>query len=577
MVFFTKKLLLTLNYNMFTQKLFKYKKYNVYLPLLLAVMLVIGILLGINLNFSGSINKSNGRFLPINVDGSQDKINNILNYINEAYVDTVDFDYLEEQTITSLLQNLDPHSSYIPESDFREVNDPLMGSFEGIGIEFNMINDTVMIINPITGGPSEKVGLMAGDRIVKVDDTNIAGENKSTDEIVNMLKGEKGTEVEVSIYRRGIDELLEYTITRDEIPSYSLDIAYMVDNDIGYIKLNRFAATTHNEFRSSLARLKQKEDMSKMILDLRGNGGGFLEAAIELADELLEPRNLIVYTEGRNRPTSYANATRNGAFENKPLIVLLDEWSASASEIIAGAVQDNDRGLVVGRRSFGKGLVQEQVQLGDGSALRLTVARYYTPTGRSIQKPYKEGDPDDYYTSFIDRLMDDEDIEKTDSMEYHDSLRHETPAGRTVYGGGGILPDFLVPHRTGENIKFFNLLVNMGIIYQFAFDYADINREMLRNYENAEGFVNNFSIDQSTFNEFIEFAIDNDIEPQQGDIEKTESLIKNHLKAYIGRNIYGNEAFYPVLHKKDEAFKKAVELLNTNDYYSHLETKKEEK
>ncbi len=553
-------------------KLYKNKRFNIYLPLLFAVVLVIGVFLGINLNFSTPLKKPANKFFSISFE-NHNKINNILNYIYESYVDAIDKSDLEEQSIKNILKNLDPHSSYIPASEFRELTDPLMGRFEGIGIEFNMINDTAMIINPIPGGPSERIGLMAGDRIVKVEDENIAGVNIPSSEVVNILKGEKGTKVNVTVYRRGVDDLLEFTIKRDEIPSYSLDIAYMVNEGIGYIKLSRFSATTHDEFRTALDGLKS-EGMSKMILDLRGNQGGFMDIAIEIADELLEPRNLIVYTDGHRRSRSYAYAKRNGAFEYQPLIILIDEWSASASEIIAGAVQDNDRGLIVGRRSFGKGLVQEQVQLGDGSALRLTVARYYTPTGRSIQSPYEAGDTEDYFSSFFHRLID-EDPGKNDTV-VHDSLKFETPAGRIVYGGGGITPDLTVPLPSDQNAELFNALINRGLIYRFAFDYADRNRQKIAEYETAEGFINRFTIDKTIFDQFIRFIDENGIKYETSDVEKTREMIKNHLKAYIGRNIYGNDAFFPVFHKKDTAFKEAVKLLKSNDYIASLKPETEE-
>ncbi len=548
-------------------KLYKNKRINIYLPLLFALVLVIGVFLGINLDFHSPVKKSDNKFFSISFE-SHNKINNILNYIYESYVDAIDQKELEEQSINSILKSLDPHSSYIPASEYREITDPLMGKFEGIGIEFNMINDTAMIINPIPGGPSEKIGLMAGDRIVKVEDENIAGVNIPSAEVVNMLKGEKGTKVNVTVYRRGIDDLLEFTITRDEIPSYSLDIAYMVDESIGYIKLSRFSATTHDEFRSALKKLKS-EGMSDMVLDLRGNQGGFMDVAIEIADELLEPRNLIVYTDGNRRSRSYAYAKRNGIFEYQPLIILIDEWSASASEIIAGAVQDNDRGLIVGRRSFGKGLVQEQVQFGDGSALRLTVARYYTPTGRSIQSPYEAGDLEDYFSNFFDRLMQEEPSENDTLI--HDSLKFETPAGRIVYGGGGITPDRIVPLTSNESTKFFNSLINRGLIYRFAFDYADRNRQKITEYENAEGYINRFTIDNKIFDKFIVFIDENGIKHEPSDIEKSRELIKNHLKAYVGRNIFGNDAFFPVFHKKDTAFIEAVKLLKSNEYVVYLE------
>ena len=550
----------------------KFKKYQVYLPVLFAIVLVIGVFLGINLNFRGTIKTPDKKFFSISFD-NHDKINHILNYVYESYVDTVDRSDLEEQTIKTLINNLDPHSSYIPASDFRELNDPLMGKFEGIGIEFNMINDTVMIIDPIPGGPSEQIGLMAGDRIVKVDGENIAGVKMSTTDVVRMLKGEKGTEVKVSVYRRGFEELIDFNIIRDEIPSYSLDLAYMVDEKTGYIKLSRFSATSHNEFRNALDRLKLA-NMSQLILDLRGNQGGFMDIAVKIADELIESRNLIVYTDGRKRPRSYAHARRNGTFETQPLIVLIDEWSASASEIIAGAVQDNDRGLIVGRRSFGKGLVQEQVQLGDGSALRLTVARYYTPTGRSIQSPYEPGEQEEYFASFMDRLIDDKPMKQDPLID--DSLKFKTPAGRIVYGGGGIMPDVHIPYRTGENVFFFNALVNRGFIYRFAFDYADKNREELAKYKDARGFINEFVVDKTIFNDFVDFIREGGVKPTPQELEASAELINNYMKAYIGRNIYGNDAFFPVLHKMDNIFEKAVELFKRDDYITYLQPIKDD-
>ncbi|MFW5758435.1 MAG: S41 family peptidase, partial [Bacteroidota bacterium] len=403
-----------------------------FLPFLFAIVLAAGVLIGLSLNFKKNTQTAEERnFFSIGLGNGSDKVSDIINYIDDSYVDSIDQEELTEEAIVSMLGNLDPHSSYIPSESFRDLNDPLMGSFEGIGIEFNMITDTVVVINPIPGGPSEKIGLMAGDRIIKVEDETIAGKEINTQDVVRKLKGPKGSEVNISVMRRGVDQLLDFTITRDEIPSYSLDIAYMIDPRTGYIKLGQFSATTHSEFQTAMDRLK-RDGMQQMILDLRGNGGGFLEAAIKLADEFLTPESLIVYTQGRKRPKTIANATRNGGFEEQPLIVLIDEWSASASEIIAGAIQDHDRGLIVGRRSFGKGLVQEQVQLADGSALRLTVARYYTPSGRSIQKPYDNGN-EEYFDEFIERYRHGE-LDTADSIQLNDSLQFTTESGRIVYG-----------------------------------------------------------------------------------------------------------------------------------------------
>ncbi len=537
-----------------------------YLPVLFAAILAIGVYIGMNLNFSRLPESLEKKFKSIGI-GRYDKINDVLNYIHNSYVDEIDREELEEETIKSFLRNLDPHSVYIPAKDFREFHDPLMGSFEGIGIEFNMIADTVVVINPIVGGPSEKAGILPGDRIVEVDGETIAGVNMSTDKIVRKLKGPKDTKVELTIYRHNIDEFFDYTITRDKIPAHSLDIAYMLDDATGYIKISRFAATTHNEFITAFDRLK-RNGMENLILDLRGNGGGFLDAAILLADEFLSPGQMIVYTKGQKRPKQIANARRNGRFESKPLVVLIDEWSASASEIIAGAVQDNDRGIVIGRRSFGKGLVQEQVQLSDGSALRLTVARYYTPSGRSIQSPYDAG-VDTYYDDFIQRFINGE-HESQDSIKKQDSLRFETKKGRIVYAGGGIMPDIFVPVDSEKRTPFFNQVINRGLIYRFAFNYSDNNRQILSSaYSDANHFINDFSISEDVFNDFIEFAVSKGIKPGNN-IEKSKSIISQQLKAYIGRNIWGNEAFFPVLNQDDAVLEKAMEMISQEKYKSVL-------
>jgi carboxyl-terminal processing protease len=537
-----------------------------YLPFLFAIVLALGVLLGLNLNFDRTSQMpAEKKFFSIGFD-RYDKINDIINYIDESYVDSINREELTEEAIVNLLKDLDPHSSYIPASAFRDLNDPLMGSFEGIGIEFNMITDTVVVINPVPGGPSESIGIRAGDRIIKVEDETIAGVDMPTQEVVGKLKGPKGTEVTVFVMRSGVDDLLEFTITRDKIPSYSLDIAYMINDNTGYIKLSQFSATTHQEFLMALERL-ERDGMEQMILDLRGNGGGFLETAIQLADEFLQPESLIVYTDGRKRPKTVATARRNGGFETQPLIVLIDEWSASASEIIAGAVQDHDRGVVIGRRSFGKGLVQEQVQLGDGSALRLTVARYYTPSGRSIQKPYDNGS-EEYYADFMQRYLDGE-LEHPDSIHYNDSLRYETASGRIVYGGGGITPDIFIPLNTEERSPYFVKVANRGLIYRFAFDYADDNRDRIQEYETAENFVENFRVNNIA-QSFINFAESEGVTFNEEEYRVAEDLIKAQIKAYIGRNIFGNDAFYPVMNQRDPAIAKALEVLQSNSLMSYL-------
>jgi carboxyl-terminal processing protease len=542
------------------------KDFRNYLPFVFAILLAGGILIGLNLDFGRKVPSSEKKFFSIGFERT-DKLGDIINYILEAYVDSLDREQLTQDAIVQLLENLDPHSSYIPASAFREMNDPLMGSFDGIGIEFNMITDTVVVINPIPGGPSETVGLRAGDRIIKVDGEVIAGVKMNNRDVVKKLKGPKGTKVTVAVHRTGLEKLIDFTITRDKIPSYSLDIGYMIDNITGYIKLGQFSATTHQEFKQALDKLG-RSGMQQLILDLRGNGGGFLDAAIQLSDEFLKPESLIVYTEGKSRPKTTAFARRNGAFETQPLVILIDEWSASASEIVAGAVQDHDRGVIIGRRSFGKGLVQEQVQLNDGSAIRLTVARYYTPAGRSIQKPYDNGS-EAYFSDLVERMQGGE-LDFSDSIKQADTIRYFTDSGRVVFGGGGITPDIFIPLQREERTPYFIRVANMGLIYRFAFDYSDRNRQTLRRYTDAADFVAHFQVNRNIMSSFFDFAAKHGVPFDEEEFRGSERLIQTQIKAYIGRNTYGNEAFYPVLNQHDVAITRALEVLRSGNYISFL-------
>jgi len=522
--------------------------------------LVAGFLLGVKLATTNQTSVT--RFLSPE-QGSQNLLNHIINYISHSYVDSVDRQQLVEETIHNLLRSLDPHSTFIPAADFQAMNDPLMGSFEGIGIEFNMINDTVVVINPIAGGPSQQAGLMPGDRIVKVGEENISGVDMPTNDVVRRLRGEKGTQITVMVRRTGVPSLLPFTIVRDVIPQYSLDIAYMVDENIGYLRLNKFSTTTHREFVAAMQKLRG-EGMQKMILDLRGNGGGILDASIALADEFLGPQKLLVYTDGFNRPRQEVFSRAGGGFETGPLVILIDEWSASASEIVAGAVQDHDRGIIVGRRSFGKGLVQEQVNLADGSALRLTVARYHTPTGRSIQRPYQNGE-EQYYLDLMERMLGEGDASEI-APDQADTARYLTAGGRVVFGGGGITPDIVIPLRSGEQFVFFNQAANKGLITRFAFNYSDQNRAALLQFGNATNFINNFSINQAIFNSFLQFARTEGLTVPGRVHPESESQIRQNLKALIGRNIFGVDAFFPVLHRDDETFRRAVEILRRGEH-----------
>lgn len=487
------------------------------------------------------------------------KFDEVMYHINNAYVDTVNNKKLEEDAIVAMMEELDPHSQYISVEEFNAVNDPLLGSFEGIGVQFRIVEDTVAIVNTIKGGPSEKVGVMAGDRIVYVDDSLVAGIKIKNESVMRLLKGPKGTKVNVRIFRRGEKDLLDFTITRDVIPTYSVDIAYMLDDKTGYIKLSKFSATTHKEFVKAAKRLKQ-EGMSQLILDLRGNGGGYLSEAVDIADEFLPKGSLVVFTEGRFRPKKTYNARRKGLLEDMPLAVLIDDESASASEIVAGAVQDNDRGTIVGRRSFGKGLVQEQVMLSDNSAIRITVARYYTPTGRCIQKPF-DGNLEDYLLESYDRYENGE-LFSADSIHLNDTLKYYTPKGKVVYGGGGIIPDVYVPLVDDSTEYYFNRIVNLGILYQYAFDYCDSHRQELARYKTVTEFDQSFHVTDAMFNDLVSRAEKKNIKGNTLEKQVARRETNILLKAYIARDLFEEEGFYPIYRPMDDMLQKAIEALN---------------
>jgi carboxyl-terminal processing protease len=534
----------------------KPKKKSIYQPIVFALLLILGVYIGTRIakvsNFEQSVFSLNSH--------TYNKLTEIINYIGQDYVDSVNKEELVEKSIVEMLHGLDPHSQYIPADEFNAANDPLQGNFEGIGISFRIVKDTITVIHPIPGGPSEKVGLRAGDRIVKIEDSLVAGVKITNAKAMKKLKGNRGTKVNIGIFRRNQEELLDFTITRDVIPTYSLDIGYMVNDSTGYIKLNKFSATTYQEFSEALADL-QNQGMNQLILDLRGNVGGYLRAAIKIADEFLVKDKLIVYTEGNSRPKTYAFATQKGSFENQKLLVLIDEGSASASEILAGAIQDNDRGDILGRRSFGKGLVQEQLSFPDNSALRLTVSRYYTPTGRCIQKPYDDG-LDNYYHESIDRFINGE-VNNPDSIQFNDSLKFVTPGGKVVYGGGGIMPDIYIPLEKKTDIAFYNKLLRNGIIYQFAFNYTDSQRDKFSNFDTFKSFNRKYSIPNSLFDEFLGYAEKEGFEGSVKEIEASQKDIKILLKAYLAQNLYGDKGFYPIYHQIDEIFLEAVKNLTT--------------
>ena len=538
----------------------KRKKLFIYLPIIFALIFIAGMFLGARIISGRSSMGLSGSIFPVGA-AKYDKFNDVINYIQNSYVDTVSRKQLTDEAISSLLDKLDPHSAYISAAEFNDANDPLIGSFEGIGVEFRVQRDSVTVMNVIPKGPSESIGLMAGDRIVKVDGKNIAGIKISNNDVIKKLKGKRGTKVVVSVFRRGINKLISFTITRDVIPTYSLDIAYMLTNKIGYIRLNKFSATTYQEFDDALKKLKE-EGMTKLVLDLRDNGGGYLQAAIDIADEFLSEGKLIVYTKGIHKPKSVEYATNKGNFEKGQLVILVNEFTASASEIVSGAIQDNDRGIIIGRKSFGKGLVQEQVKLSDGSAIRLTIARYYTPTGRCIQRPYNEG-TEEYYNQFYEQLIAGE-SENHDSIKFADSLKFKTPKGKIVYGGGGIMPDVYITVDKDEKSKYFNLLFNKGFIFQFAFDYVDKNRQNLkRMYENSQEYINGFTVTDAILNDLINYSTKNGLKKDENGIKLSGDKIKIYLKANIGRNIFRDDAYYPVIQKVDNTLIKAISVLDT--------------
>ncbi len=526
---------------------------NILLPVLLAVTLCAGIITGFLLPGKGTVPQVS------NIKARNDKLSSIINIIESDYVDSVSRDELIEAAIPAILKKLDPHSVYIPARDLARANEPLQGNFEGIGISFNLLTDTILVISTIPGGPSEKTGLMPGDKIIFVNDSLVAGRNLSDETVMGMLKGPRGTQVNVKVLRKGVPGLLPFEITRDKIPIYSVAVSYMVNEHTGYILINNFALTTFDDFMTGLRELKS-QGMTDLILDLRGNSGGVMEAAIQISNQFLKKGELIVYTMGRNQPRTEARATGKGEFETGGLVVLIDEWSASASEILAGAVQDNDRGTIIGRRSFGKGLVQEPVPFHDGSGMRLTIARYYTPTGRSIQKPYEEGF-EEYYDDLNERYLRGE-FEVSDSIHFADSLKFTTPGGKTVYGGGGIMPDRFVPVDTTGISRYF--MEVRPLIYRFALNYTENNREELTKYTTA-GEMKKYLDRQNLMSRFVAYASENGVRRDQAGLDASGKIIDVQLKAYIARNILDNKGFYPLWQEIDTTLIYAIDYLEKTD------------
>lgn len=500
---------------------------------------------------------------------SLQKLSTMYYLINNFYVDTADLGSLTEEAIVAILKELDPHSAYISKEDVEKANEPLVGSFEGIGVTFQIFQDTILVISPVPGGPSDRVGIMAGDKIVTIDGEDAFGKKVNNDYVAKHLRGEKGTKVTLGIKRGKSDELIDYEVIRDKIPLNSIEAAFMLDKNVGYIKLDRFAQTSNTEFEESLTKLKAQK-MKSLILDLRGNTGGYLNIAAELSNQFLKKDMTIVYTEGDKSPKQIFNTDKNGKFTDGKLIILIDEGSASASEIVSGAVQDWDRGILIGRRSFGKGLVQRPFNLPDGSQVRLTTARYYTPTGRCIQRSYEKGS-EDYYNEMTKRMKHGE-FYHSDSIQFPDSLKYSTLlSGRTVYGGGGIMPDIFMPVDTTFATKLYTDLIRKGIFNRFTVDYVMKNRELISNeYSDFENFYEQFEVTDEMISDFRSLAEEEGVEWNDEQFQRSEPMIKLQLKALIARNEWSQSEYYRVVMNEDKVIKKAVEILNDSNQYRKI-------
>lgn len=539
--------------------MYKNSKFTVILPTVIACSIALGILLG------GKVFRNNRtRNMPNQslVTGNNNKIDMLLSLINTTYVDSVSIDSLIENTIPLIVDELDPHSSYLTKAEVLEANEIYDAQFDGIGVTFNMLTDTVIVLNVISGGPSADAGIQAGDRIITVNDSTIAGVKMPQNSVVKRLRGPRGSQVKLGIQRYGHKGLIPITVTRGAIPIKSILASYMIRPEIGYIRFEQFSGTSHSELIAAISSLKE-QGMKKLILDIRGNGGGLLDQAIVIANEFLPVNNMIVYTQNREGQKDIQYSNGKGSFTDEELVVLIDENSASASEILAGALQDNDRGTIIGRRSFGKGLVQGQFPFPDGSALRLTIARYYTPVGRSIQKPYDKG-RESYYNEVYDRYEHDE-MFTADSIHFNDSLKFTTPGGKVVYGGGGIMPDIFVPIDTSDVTPYFQAVTDWdkNILYRFTLEFSDRNRARLNGINTVEELDRFFAEQPNLLNDFVAFASRSGVSPNAADIAKSKALILSQLKAYIGRNSpLEDNAFYHCIQQIDPVVDKALETLN---------------
>ncbi|WP_321518762.1 S41 family peptidase [uncultured Bacteroides sp.] len=521
-------------------------------PIIIAVSIVVGILIGTfyTKHFSGS------RLGIIN--SSSNKLNALLRIIDDQYVDTVNMTDLVENAMPQILAELDPHSKYIPAKDLEAANSELEGSFSGIGIQFRIQNDTIHVNSVIKGGPSEKVGLVPGDQIIKVNDTLFVGKKVTNDVAMSKLKGKKGTEVKLTVKRFGEKKLLSFKIVRGDIPVTSINAAYMINKKIGYVYVNKFGRTTHVELLNALALLSQK-DCQGLIIDLRGNTGGFMEAAIRMVNEFLPEGKLIVYTQGRKYPRTEEFANGTGSCQKMPIVILVDEGSASASEIFAGAIQDNDRGMIIGRRSFGKGLVQQPIEFSDGSAIRLTIARYYTPSGRCIQRPYVNGNDEDYEMDWLTRYDHGEFFSK-DSIKLDKKLRYSTGLGRPVYGGGGIMPDIFVPQDTIGATSYYTSVMSKGLDIMFGFKYTDQNRSKLKHFKDGNSLAN-YLRTQNLVEQFVGFAEENGIKRRNLLVQISHKLIEKRIYGRIIDSMLGQEEYIKYINQTDNTVLKAIEVL----------------
>lgn len=500
----------------------------------------------------------------------QQKLLMVENIVNNLYVDNVDEEKIVENAVRGILENLDPHSSYSTKEETTSSQETMQGSFSGIGIQFNMQKDTLYVVQTIAGGPSEKVGILPGDRFIAVDDSIIAGRKLKNTDIMKRLRGPKGTKVNIKVKRGSNAELLEFRITRDDIPLNSIDAVYMADGKTGYIRLSRFAATSYKEFKDAITKLK-KQGMQQLILDLTDNGGGYMQIAAQIANEMLNCGNLIVYTQGRKSPRQNLNADGSGTFQTQKVVVMINQFSASASEILSGAIQDWDRGVVVGRRSFGKGLVQREFLLPDSSSFRLTIARYYTPSGRNIQKPYVKGDREDYDKDIIDRYNHGE-LQSADSIHFADSLKHTTlRLHRTVYGGGGIMPDVFVPLDTTQYTDYHRRLVAKGIIPQFALRYVDKNRADLKaQYPDAQKFIKEFTVTDEMLNNLVDAGKAEKVDFDKSQFAKSKEMLRTFVKAAIANDLFSTGAYFQIVNEQNDIYKEALSIINDDARYRKI-------